>query len=133
MATERLNVMLTEEERSRHAREAAHLLGVYSEVESRAKLAASEAREELKELNAKIDAHARASRTGFEEREIDVRQEPDNDKLVIRYVRTDTDETVRTRPMTEDELRVARQGTLPLRSAGTTSPLRGNTRGGQPS
>lgn len=134
MATERHNVNLNEAERNQHAREATHLLGQYAEVEARMKSSAAEYREQLKELNERIDTHSRAARTGMEEREVEVRQEPDNEKYVVRYVRTDTEEVIRTRPMTEDELRVAKQPALPIRAPSTsTSPLRGNTRGGQPS
>lgn len=133
MPIERLPVSLTEDERSRHAREASRLLGVYRERAERAKQIAAESRDELKELSESIEVHAKASRTGVEERDVEVRYEPDSERFVVHTVRVDTDERIHQRPMTEDEMRVARQGKLDLRTPATTSPLRGITRGGQPS
>ena len=82
-----------------------------------------------------------AARTGIEEREVEVSPRPNNDRLVVEFYRADTGDLVETRPMTEDEVRVARQQSLPLRDAkvvaidaslrtGTSpvSPLRGNTK-----
>lgn len=133
MPLERHIVQLTDEERNVRARDAARLLREYTAIEETAKEAARIAAEDKRELRKQADAAARAADTGVEEREIEVRREADNDHFQIHTYRVDTGERVNSRPMTEDELRVARQGSLPLRTGATVSPLRGNTRGGQPS
>lgn len=133
MPTERHTVLLTEEERNHASRKAAQLMCEYRRTEDRARETATDYREQMKALRAEADTAARAADTGRDEREIEVRREADNERFQIRTLRADTDEVVHTRPMTEDELRVARQGVLPLRQPSSVSPLRGNTRGGQPS
>lgn len=135
MPIERLPTHLEQAERDRHAREVTHLLGEYATRELALKEAAKDGRDQLKELQERIDAHARAARTGIEDREVEVRHEPDDARFIVRTVRVDDGEEVRVRPMTDDEIRSARQRELPLRSTGggSVSTLRGNTRGGQPS
>lgn len=133
MALEKHVVQLTEEERNVAARRAAALMRQYAQIEDEAREQARIAMEERKALRKQAEAAARAADTGMEEREIEVRREADNERFQVHTYRVDTGERVNTRPMTEDEARVARQGNLPLRTGGTMSPLRGNTRGGQPS
>lgn len=128
MPLEKLPVILTPEERSMRAHEAARYLGEYRQKEERKKLVVKELSEELKELREKADEAARAATSGVEEREVPVTAKPDNHRLVMEYFRDDTGDLVRTRPMTDDEARVARQQVLPLRPPTATSPLRGITR-----
>ena len=135
---ERITVALTQDERSLRAREVTELLARRDEIEFASKEAAKEAREEIKELDTKIEAMARAARTGMEEQDLSVSERPNRDVFTVSIVREDTGEVVRERPMADDELRSARQAALPLRDAsadatpirpaGSISPLRGNTR-----
>ena len=125
-------------------------------MEDTAKLASKMAKEDIDEKKAELRAFSRAAHTGIEERSIEVEHRPNNDRFTIETIGIDTGEVVATRPMREDELRAAKQTLLPLRDMspaqvvpireGTTggavegirqttggiSPLRGNTRGGQP-
>ena len=82
-----------------------------------------------------------AARTGIEERDVEVNPKPNNEALVVEFYRDDTGELVESRPMTDDEVRVARQRALPFREGSTgeaplravgssVSPLRGTTRNG---
>lgn len=121
---ERLATQLTDNERNDRARNAAALLGRYSELEEQKKETVKELSDGLKELREEIDRNARAASTGIEEREVTCAEVPDNDRLVVAIVRSDTGETVRCRPMTDDEMRSARQRTLPLRAAAPVTPLR---------
>lgn len=133
MALEKHVVQLTEEERNIAARRAASLMREYARIDDDTREQMRLANEEKRDLRKQADAAARAADTGVEEREIEVRREADNEHFQVHTYRADTGERVNTRPMTEDEARVARQGTLPLRTPGSVSPLRGITRGGQPS
>ena len=132
MAEERHTIQLTEEERNQRAREAASWMREFRSVEDRSKETAREFREELAELRAKADKAARAAHDGVEERMVEVRHDADNEAFKIYTHRVDTGERVNSRPMTDDEIRIARQQVLDLRPAAKVSPLRGNTRGGQP-
>lgn len=120
------------------AHEAARLLAQYREREDHKKELVKELSDELKGLREQAEAAAHAANTGVEEREVPVTAKPDNGRFVVEYFRDDTGDLVRSRPMTDDEARVARQTVLPLRT-GTVSPLRGNTKppipdgGGKPS
>lgn len=129
MPLERMPVHLSREERGMRAHEAARLLETYRAREERKKELVKELTDELKTLREQADAAARAATSGVEEREVPVTPRPDNQRLVVEFFRDDTGELVRTRPMTDDEARVARQQVLPLRTAtGGVSPLRGNTK-----
>jgi len=139
MPLERLSVVLTDEERSMRAREAARFLAEYGAKEEHKKEVVKELSGELKDLRAQADAAARAANSGVEEREVPVSPRANNERFVVEFYRDDTGDLVRTRPMTDDEMRVARQTVLPLRQtqgngvelravAGGQSPLRGNTR-----
>jgi hypothetical protein len=136
MPTEKLTVTLTDDERNERARLAASLLGQYGDLEERKRETAKELGEELKALREQMDAAAEASRTGIEAREVEIHHTPNNERFTVETYREDTGELVRARPMTEDEARAARQQRLPLREGAAVvalSPLRGNTKGGQPS
>lgn len=132
MAEERHTIQLTEEERNQRAREAASWMREFRSVEDRSKETAREFREELAELRTKADKAARAAHDGVEERMVEVRHEADNEAFKVHTYRADTGERVNSRPMSDDEIRIARQQVLDLRPAAKVSPLRGNTRGGQP-
>lgn len=133
MPLEKHVIQLTEEERNVAARRAASLLRDLTRIEDETREQMRLVNEEKRDLRKEADTCARAAATGREEREIEVRHEADNERFQVHTYRVDTSERVNSRPMTEDEARVARQGTLPLRTAGSVSPLRGITRGGQPS
>lgn len=130
MPLERLSVALTTEERAMRAHEAARYLEEYRQREEHKKEVVKELSDELKDLREKADAAARAANSGVEEREVPVMSKPDNARYVVETFREDTGDLVRTRPMTDDEARVARQQVLPLRPAPASglSPLRGNTK-----
>lgn len=128
MALERLSVHLTDEERDMRAREAARFLAEYGQREEHKKEAVKELSEELKALREQADNAAKAANTGVEEREVPVSPRANNDRFIVEFFRDDTGDLVRSRPMTDDEMRVARQAVLPLRSGSNVSPLRGNTR-----
>lgn len=132
MAEERHTIQLTEEERNQRAREAATWMREFRSLDDRAKETAREFREELAELRAKADKAARAAHDGVEERMVEVRHDLDNERFQVHTHRVDTNERVNSRPMTDDEIRIARQQVLDLRTVAKVSPLRGNTRGGQP-
>lgn len=128
MALERMTVSLTAEERDMRAREAARFLAEYRQREDHKKEVVKELTDELKDIREKAEAAAHAANTGVEEREVPVSPKPNNERLIMEFFRDDTGEFVRSRPMTDDEARTARQTVLPLRSATTISPLRGNTK-----
>ncbi len=127
MPLEKMPVALTPEERSMRALEASRLLALYSQREDHKKEVVKELTDELKSLREQAETAANAANTGVEEREVPVMARPDNERFVVEYFREDTGDLVRTRPMTDDEARVARQAVLPLRSVGV-SPLRGPTK-----
>lgn len=112
MATERLPCKLTESERIDRARESTQILADYTEKEALAKSDASAHRTRLKELRTKLDETARASRDGYEYREVETYERPDPSKLTIDTWRSDTGELVRSRPMNDDEKRRVRQPSL---------------------
>lgn len=141
MPLERVPVALTEEERSMRAREAARFMQLVTEREEQKKEAAREASEEIAALKKQAHESARAANTGVEEREVPVSPRANNERFIVEFFRDDTGDFVRSRPMTDDEMRVARQAVLPLRETqgktvelrvasggGTVSSLRGNTR-----
>ena len=130
---EKVTVQLTDAERNDRARNAAALLGRYGELEEQKKETVKELTSQLKTLREEIDMNATAARTGIEDREVECREVPDGERLVVAIVRTDSGETVRCRPMTDDELRRARQGSLSLRVAPPVARLRDpKTPGGKP-
>lgn len=153
---ERITVTLTIEERNARAREAALIFHELTLARENAKEAAKEAKERIGEIELRHQQAVTSARTGAEERDVEVEQQPDVDRLVVHIVAVETGEVVRDRPMSEDEIRAAKQARLPFRDAapapvvqireGTTggavegirqttggiSPLRGNTRRGQP-
>lgn len=59
-----------------------------------------------------MEESARASREGWEYRDIEVRERPSRSERIVEVVRMDTDEVVRTRPMTKEEIERWRQPTL---------------------
>lgn len=137
----KLPIHLTDDERNTKARHAATLVHERSLLEEQKREVVADYADRLKALAAEITAATEAARTGIEEREVEVSPRPNNDRLVVEFYRADTGDLVETRPMTEDEVRVARQQSLPLRDAkvvaidaslrtGTSpvSPLRGNTK-----
>ncbi len=128
MPLERLSVALTTEERAMRAHEAARYLEEYRQREEHKKEVVKGLSDELKGLREQAEAAARAANSGVEEREVPTFSKPDNTRYVIETFREDTGDLVRTRPMTDDEARVARQQVLPLRPGAALSPLRGNTK-----
>jgi hypothetical protein len=130
---ERITVGLTDAERNLRAREIPELLAQVAEIEFARKEAAKESAAQVKELEARIEALGRAVRTGVEDQDLTVSERPNRDVFTVSIVREDTGEVVRERPMTDDELRAARQASLPLRdvSAPDTAPLR-TTKGVSP-
>lgn len=137
----KLPIHLTDDERNTKARHAASLLHEKALLEEQKRETVADFADRIKEISAEISAASAAARTGIEEREVEVSPRPNNDRLVVEFYRDDTGDLVETRPMTEDEVRVARQQNLPLRDAkvvaidatlrtGTSpvSPLRGNTK-----
>lgn len=123
MPTEKLPVQLSQEERNMKARNVAALLKRYSELESAAKSAAASYKDQLKELRTEIDRDAEAAHNGYEERDVDLRNEPDPETFQVRIVRADTGEVVRTRDMTTEEMRAARQQNLPLNDQNNVTPI----------
>ena len=140
MALEKMPVVLTDEERSMRAREAARLHCLAEAREEHKKEITKELGEEIKALRTEARTAAVAANTGVEDREVPVSPRMNNERFTVEYYRDDTGDLVRTRPMTDDEARIARQRELPLRAvqggaaelrtAPTVgqSPLRGNTR-----
>lgn len=141
MALEKMPVVLTDEERSMRAREAARLHCLAEAREEHKKEITKELGEEIKALRTEARTAAVAANTGVEDREVPVSPRMNNERFTVEYYRDDTGDLVRTRPMTDDEARIARQRELPLRavqggngvelrvaSPVGQSPLRGNTR-----
>lgn len=95
MTTERLVCNLTVPEKIDRAQKATELLGEY-----------------VKELRSSLDEAGRASREGWEYREVEVRERPKPANRTVEVVRMDTDEVVRSRPMTEVEWKRWRQPEL---------------------
>lgn len=137
----RLPIQLTDAERNVKARHAASLVHERTMLEEQKKETAAEYAERIKDLSTKITAAVEAARTGIEERDVEVNPKPNNEAFVVEFYRDDTGELVESRPMTDEEIRVARQRELPLRGSATAetnlravgapiSPLRGNTRNG---
>lgn len=118
MPTETLPVMLSQEERNMKARNVTALLKQCREIEMKAKSAAAAYKEEMKELRTKIDEESEKAHQGYEEREVEVKNVPNADTFTIDIVRLDTEERVRSRPMTEDEMRATCQPSLPLNDRG---------------
>lgn len=138
----KLPIHLTDDERNTKARHAASLLHERALLEERKRETVADYADKIKELTTEINAASTAARTGIEEREVEVSPKPNNDRLLVEFYRDDTGDLVETRPMTEDEIRVARQQVMPFReanvvaldpqlrtgTAGKPSPLRGNTK-----
>ena len=103
MPTEKLSCDLTEMEKIDRARKATELLAQYSSKEASAKAGASANRAELKEVRATMEEAGRAAREGWEYREVEVHERPDWVSMSVTVIRTDTGETVRTRPMNDTE------------------------------
>jgi hypothetical protein len=138
----KLPIHLTDDERNTKARHAASLLHERALLEERKRETVADFADRIKELTTEINAASTAARTGIEEREVEVSPKPNNERLLVEFYRDDTGDLVETRPMTEDEIRVARQQVMPFRDVnkvvafdaslrtGTSpvSPLRGNTK-----
>lgn len=112
MSTERLVCNLTMNEKILRAQKATELLGEYGTKEREAKAAAATRSAELKELRTELDESGRASREGWEYREVEVRERPNGANRSIEIIRMDTDEVVRVRPMTDAEVKAWRQPEL---------------------
>ena len=112
MATERLPCKLTEVEKIERAKESTQILASYRAKEDEVKNTAASGRTELKEMRTKLEDTARASREGWEYREVETMDRPDPVKLTIDTWRSDTGELVRSRPMNDDEKRRVRQPSL---------------------
>jgi len=138
----KLPIHLTDDERNTRARHAASLLHERALIEEQKRETVADFADRIKELTAEINAASTAARTGIEEREVEVSPKPNNERFVMEFYRDDTGDLVETRPMTEDEVRVARQQVMPFRDVGkvvaiessirtgtgSVSPLRGNTK-----
>lgn len=112
MTTERLSCTLTVPEKIDRAQKATELLGEYGTKEKAFKAAAATNAATLKTLRGELDEAARASREGWEYREVEVRDRVVPARLIVEIVRMDTDEVVRARPMTEAEKKHWRQPEL---------------------
>lgn len=112
MTTERLVCNLTVPEKIDRAQKATELLGEYGQKEREAKAAAATRSAELKELRSSLDEAGRASREGWEYREVEVRERPSRTERVVEVLRCDTEEVIRTRPMTKEESDRWRQPSL---------------------
>lgn len=112
MTTERLVCNLTISEKIDRAQKATELLGEYGQKEREAKAAAATRSAELKELRSSLDEAGRASREGWEYREVEVRERPSRTERVVEVLRCDTEEVIRTRPMTKEESDRWRQPSL---------------------
>lgn len=113
MATERLVCNLTMTEKIDRAQKATEMLGEYGSKEKAFKAEAAANSAELKALRVELDEAARASREGWEYREVETRERVRFEKRIVEVYRVDTDEVLRARPMTEDEVKRHRQLTLP--------------------
>lgn len=120
-------VTLTYEERAARALEAAHLTREIANAEEAKKEVVKEHAEKIGELKAKRDALSEAARTGSEERPVQVEPKPDNLRLVIEYYDATSGEKVRERPMTHDEIVVAKQSVLPFRNVNAPAAATGTT------
>lgn len=106
MSTERLPCNLNDGERVERARASTELLAEYSSKEAHAKSAAATARAELKTLRTSLEEAARAAREGWEYQEVEVIERPSGGlRRMMDTVRMDTGEVIRSRAMTEEELR----------------------------
>ena len=108
-----LPVDLTAEERQIKGRELAGLLKGLEECETQKRLLTSQKGEEIKKLKVKIAGMANTIRTGQEYREIPVTLRRNEESLTIETVRSDKNEVVSSRPMTQTEL----QKPLPFKDA----------------
>lgn len=98
-----LPTTLSREERDDRARALATSVADHLRVATTAKVVASDYKEQLKEIDTSIQRLQRAVNSGVEDRE--VKCEIHLDGNVAHIVRTDTQETVDTRPATREELR----------------------------
>lgn len=112
MAMEQLVCNLAPSERIDRAQKATELMGEYSQKEAKAKAEAAARSAELKGVRADMEESARASREGWEYRDVEVRERPSRTERVVEVIRCDTEEVIRTRPMTKEESDRWRQPSL---------------------
>jgi hypothetical protein len=100
---ERLPCKLTDIELKSRGLELGHKLSELNDLEAKKKAAASTFSSAIKEVNAKIHELGETQRTGTEYRQVEVREERAFESNLIKIVRRDTGEQVRTRAMTGEE------------------------------
>lgn len=110
--TERLPCKLTEHEKIARAREATELLAQQTRMTDAEKARSATAKAEIKTVSEQLHEAARASREGWEHRDVEVNVIPNNTDLTIETWRCDTGELVRSRPMSDDEKRRVKQPSL---------------------
>lgn len=108
MKTEKLPVRLTEPELRARGDELAEKVRDRRLLDEQRKDTARDYRERLEVMDEQIGELARAVRDRTEDREVNIREEPDFKRGVMQIVRLDTGETVRERVLEEGE----RQGNL---------------------
>lgn len=112
MATEMLTCKLTERERDARARESTEFVKEYKAKEEHKARVVKTLGAELKEIRAKVEETARASREGHEEREVEVETRNNLVDLTVETWRLDTHEIVRAVGMTDEQKRRYRQQRL---------------------
>lgn len=112
MKTQYLPVKLTPEERAVRSSELADAIDEHRQEEARLdqlveahKGAKKQIEAELEERISAVRRLASTVRTGYEQRPVEVEDRPDDERGVIDTYRTDTDDRVGTRPMSDHELK----------------------------
>ena len=101
--TEQLPVALTKREARELGQKLAQQEGELDAHESRATQVKTELKAREAEIRAQIAAAAMSLRNGTKIADVPVQLEADFDQGVVRYLRRDTGEEIRTRPLGEDE------------------------------
>lgn len=105
MLIKSLPCALTIEEVRQKGEKLAQKIREYELTEEERKKATKQLGDKLKDLRAEQEQLGREIRTRKEDRDVEVREEPDNALRVVRVIRVDTGEEAYTRAMTETEIR----------------------------
>ena len=98
-----LPVKLQDKEIKERGETLAELLRSIGEKEADKAMAAKEASNEIKKLEAEVGVVADAIRTGQEDREVEIERRPDYDRNVVEIVRVDTGEVVVTEELKDED------------------------------
>jgi len=110
-STERLACEMTQAEKLERAERLASTLRHIDGIETEHKIVCEQYKEAVKTAQAEIDNLSQELRTGETFKDVQVTHEANFDENVMIYARTDTGETIRSRPLNEDEMQQKLPGT----------------------